>query len=91
VLCVRVDSDSSCTQEMIEPLRRGLLTAAETGTLSSQQIDDSVRHILSAKIRYGVGSVTSDDLEAVNGAAHLRGVVDRLDVMATRKAEDGQP
>jgi beta-N-acetylhexosaminidase len=90
VLCVRIDSDSSCSPEMIELLRLGLLTAAETGTLSAQRIDDSVRRILSAKIRYGVGSVEPTDLDAVNGAAHLRTIVDLLDVVATRKAEDGK-
>jgi beta-N-acetylhexosaminidase len=91
VLCVRIDSNSSCSPEMMEPLRQGLLTAAETGTLSSQRIDESVRRILSAKIRYGAGSVKSGDLDAVNGATHLHTVVDLLDVVATRKAEDGQP
>lgn len=76
---------------MIEPLRQGLLTAAESGTLSNERIDDSVRRILSAKIRYEVGLFDSGQLDAVNGAAHLRTVVDLLDVVATRKAEDCQP
>jgi beta-N-acetylhexosaminidase len=91
VLCVRIDSDSSCTTEMIEPLRQGLLDAAEAGTISTQRIDDSVRRVLTAKIRYGVGTSSSPGLDAVNGAAHLRTVVDVLDMVAKRKAEDGQP
>jgi beta-N-acetylhexosaminidase len=91
VLCVRIDFESSCSPEMMEPLRQGLLAAAETGALSRQRIDESVRRILSAKISYGVGTVDSGQLDAVNGAAHLRTVVDLLDVVATRKAEDGQP
>lgn len=91
VLCVRIDSDSSCSTEMIEPLRQGLLAAAKAGTLSSQRINESVRRIVTAKIRYGVGAAYPDSIDAVNGAAHLRTVVDLLDVVAARKAEDGQP
>jgi hypothetical protein len=76
---------------MIEPLRQGLLAAARDGALSKSRIDDSVRRILAAKVRYGVGPVGPEDLTAVNGAAHLRAVINVLDVVATRKAEDGQP
>ena len=75
---------------MIEALRQGLLTAAETGTLSGQRIDDSVRRILTAKIRYEVGPVDPDKLDAVNGAAQLGTIVDLLDFVATRKAADGK-
>jgi beta-N-acetylhexosaminidase len=90
VLCVRLDSASSCTPEMIDPLRDGLLTAAKDGTLSAERIDASVRRVLTAKLRYGVGPVGDADLSEVNGASHLRAVIDLLDAVAERKAEEGE-
>jgi beta-N-acetylhexosaminidase len=91
VLCVRVDSSSSCTPEMIQPLRDGLLAAARDGSLSPERIDASVRRILTAKVRAGVGAVGEADLAPINGASHLRAVIDLLDAVATRKAEEGKP
>ncbi|MGH2617768.1 MAG: beta-N-acetylhexosaminidase [Thermomicrobiales bacterium] len=91
VLCVRMDSASSCAPDMIDPLRDGLLAAARDGTISPERIDGSVRRILSAKIRYDVGPVGDADLAAVNGSSHLQAVVDLLEVVAMRKAEEGQP
>jgi beta-N-acetylhexosaminidase len=91
VLCVRLDSTSSCTPEMIDPLREGLLTAAREGKLSPERIDESVRRVLAAKLRYAVGPVGDTDLTAVNGASHLRAVIDMLTAVADRKAEEGLP
>jgi beta-N-acetylhexosaminidase len=91
VLCVRLDSSSSCTPDMIDPLREGLLTAAREGKLSPERIDESVRRVLTAKLRYAVGPVGDADLSMVNGASHLRAVIDILAAVADRKAEEGQP
>ena len=91
VLCVRMDLDSACAPGMIQPLHEGLLVAAEEGTIPIERIDDSVRRILTAKLRHDVGPVGDADLAAVNGASHLRTVVALLDTVAARKAEEGQP
>jgi hypothetical protein len=91
VRCVRMDSDSCCTTEMIELLGHGPFSAAEKGTLPKKRIDTSMRRVLSAKMHDGVGRVGEFGLASVNSAAHLRTVADLLDRMADRKAEDGQP
>lgn len=91
VLCVRLASDSSCGPDMLAPLRQGLLDAAEDGALSEERIDASVRRVLAAKLRNDVGPVGDADLSEVNGASHLRAVINVLDAVAERKAEEGAP
>ncbi|HEX5498280.1 MAG TPA: beta-N-acetylhexosaminidase, partial [Thermomicrobiales bacterium] len=84
LLCVRIDSESSCGQEMIRPLRDGLLAAVRSGKIPEARIDASLPRILTAKARYAVGPASGVGLELVGGGGHLQTVVDLLHIVADR-------
>jgi beta-glucosidase-like glycosyl hydrolase len=91
VLCARVDSSSSYPLDMLQPLRDGLLAAAQDGTLAPERIDASVRRVLTAKTRYAVRPVGEVALASVNGASHLRAVIELLAAVAATSAATGKP
>ena len=91
LLCVRMDLAGSCSPDMIDDLRSGLLQAVADGRLPMERIDSSVRRILAQKARYGVGPASGDGLDRIRGAEHFRILASVLDQVAARQAEAGRP
>lgn len=92
VLCVRnPGTDTSCTPEMFEGIRDGLLAAVADGRISEARVDESVRRILAAKARHNVGPVAGDTLAGIRGGEHFRILAALYEQVAARQAEAGKP
>lgn len=91
VLCVRMESASSCSPAMYDELRAGLLAAVADGTISAERLDESVARIVAAKLAADVGPASGVGLPAVKGAAHLRALAALFEAIADGRARDGHP
>jgi beta-N-acetylhexosaminidase len=91
VLCVRMPSDTSCTPEMFDRIRQGLLDAVGDGRISPERLDASVERVVAAKLAHDVGPASGDALPTVKGAAHLRILAELYDAVADHQAANGKP
>ncbi len=91
VLCVRMESASSCSPAMYEELRAGLLDAVADGTISEERLNASVERIVSAKHAASVGPASGAAIPQVKGAVHLRVLAALFDAIAESRAQDGHP
>jgi beta-N-acetylhexosaminidase len=91
VLCVRMESSSSCTAAMYDELRQGLLDAVADGTISANRLNASVARVLAAKDAYGAGPADGDGLPEVKGAGHLRTLAALFDAIAAERERSGHP
>jgi beta-N-acetylhexosaminidase len=84
--CVRMpDFPGSCSPEMIETIRDGLIEAVNSGRISEERIDESVERITALKERYQVGPATGDGLNQIQSPEHLRVVGDLFYAVADRR------
>jgi beta-N-acetylhexosaminidase len=91
VLCVRMESASSCTAAMYDEIRAGLLAAVADGTISPERLDASVGRVLAAKATYGAAPADGAGLPEVKGAAHLRTLAALYDAIAAERERTGHP
>ncbi|MDP9364368.1 MAG: beta-N-acetylhexosaminidase [Chloroflexota bacterium] len=89
--CVRMETDGSCSPEMLQPLRDGLLRAVAEGRVPVERIDASVRRILATKARLAVGPAPDSDLRQIRGGEHMRILADVFAMVAVRQEEAGKP
>lgn len=84
--CVRMPNfPGSCSPEMIEPIRDGLIEAVNEGRISEERIDESVARIAALKEKYQVGPATGDGLNLIQSPDHLRIVADLFNAVADRR------
>ena len=91
VLCVRMSLETTCTPEMYDRLRQGLLDAVADGRISAERLDASVERVVATKLAHAVGPATGDGLPSVKGGAHLRILADLYDAVADHQAANGKP
>lgn len=79
VLAIEAGADiilCACPPSVQGAIRSALIEAVQTGRLSEERIDASVRRVVSLKLRYSVGSVEAFDPAMIGNAEHLRVVDD---------------